>query len=513
MKTMQATQQEIINDDPTTRISQSDIPHNNNNNNATPASTTGECSGTGKSPSNKPLPRKGNSPKQRVDPKTVPHAPKSKQNKKFSGAKGGSSRNQSRQSRGAALVGQSVADTVSRQSGDIDGLREKLSETIEKVQELSTSPSPPKVEDDKMASSSPPKSGVDKSDPPATKPSSCGGEEDLRDFFVVSYSTGRARSLWRLMLAEAAVWFLYRMIYIAILFCIAYYTLDLEKSCELKYRWSEFTNIYPTSSDWSDPIGWIRYVVQKGEVDLSRVGRESYWDCPWYVSRANKFLTYRSFIPTFESRSTSENYFGPLFEVPDDSKYGFNGVNYTFDWIQELSYIIYILMFWLVRDACWAAYAVASGSDVVSLWGHDQTHTYTFREYLNDPAVMKGLADLRADVISQGGLKHKDPKYAWVTYRRRIHTFVSWTKDIIVSVEVLSQLQAGKFMGMQSDDTTTHERLEKAASALHSVNQDRHITMIYSGQFPLAYTVRVAYAMWKQMQENLAELPFQPTPA
>lgn len=88
--------------------------------------------------------------------------------------------------------------------------------------------------------------------------------------------------------------------------------------------------------------------------------------------------------------------------------------------------------------------------------------------------------DLRADSISLSDLKHT-PKYAKVLHTVRgkwaIFPFQHRTTELIVSLEVVSQLSVASNLSPLSTDEITAERIFHSGRTLQSVNLDRYLTL------------------------------------
>jgi len=118
--------------------------------------------------------------------------------------------------------------------------------------------------------------------------------------------------------------------------------------------------------------------------------------------------------------------------------------------------------------------------------------------------------DLRADTISLGKLKHKRAEFMEVSCFVRkpyLYWFTRWTQtDIIVSAELLSQLNTANNANLTCDNETVFQKIYHSAKSIHSVNISRYATL--ENINIVQNTAVLAYAMHRKMLEQLEELNF-----
>lgn len=105
--------------------------------------------------------------------------------------------------------------------------------------------------------------------------------------------------------------------------------------------------------------------------------------------------------------------------------------------------------------------------------------------------------DLRPDANSLQKVKHVDPLLAELTITREAE---EETKHVTVSMELLAQLTAPKFMTWTSDAEVVFARMVRAAETYQLVNFNRYDT-VKGRSIPMT-TAAVAWALWKRQQQE-----------
>lgn len=109
--------------------------------------------------------------------------------------------------------------------------------------------------------------------------------------------------------------------------------------------------------------------------------------------------------------------------------------------------------------------------------------------------------DRRPDANSLQDIKHSDPKFAWVTFTRNIcWPWQKRTKRVLVSLELLAQLTAPKYMTLAGDSETALARIIRAAETIQKINFDRYDTF-RARSVPMD-TATLAWALWKHQREE-----------
>lgn len=105
--------------------------------------------------------------------------------------------------------------------------------------------------------------------------------------------------------------------------------------------------------------------------------------------------------------------------------------------------------------------------------------------------------DLRPDANSLQKVKHADPLLAELTITREAE---EETKHVTVSMELLAQLTAPKFMTWTSDAEVVFARMVRATETYQLVNFNRYDT-VKGRSIPMTTAV-VAWALWKRQQQE-----------
>jgi hypothetical protein len=105
--------------------------------------------------------------------------------------------------------------------------------------------------------------------------------------------------------------------------------------------------------------------------------------------------------------------------------------------------------------------------------------------------------DLRPDANSLQKVKHADPLLAELTITREAE---EETKHVTVSMELLAQLTAPKFMTWTSDAEVVFARMVRAVETYQLVNFNRYDT-VKGRSIPMTTAV-VAWALWKRQQQE-----------
>jgi hypothetical protein len=127
---------------------------------------------------------------------------------------------------------------------------------------------------------------------------------------------------------------------------------------------------------------------------------------------------------------------------------------------------------------------------------------YTFVSFEQGP----GQHDVRADILTAKDMKHSDPMYCKVAY----HVNDTHCLDLVVSVELLSQITQGGTLLLGSTDDDVAERLRLFGSRHQSVNFSRFDTIL--GREIVSNTCLVAYALHKRYQQKTILCPFPAGP-
>jgi hypothetical protein len=81
---------------------------------------------------------------------------------------------------------------------------------------------------------------------------------------------------------------------------------------------------------------------------------------------------------------------------------------------------------------------------------------------------------------------------------------------MVISMELLMQISLSANFGMMSSDEVIAEKLQYVAGRFGAINQDKSLSIL--GIRPVEDTVRVAYALYKQHQEQRLPVPFPKSP-
>jgi hypothetical protein len=133
--------------------------------------------------------------------------------------------------------------------------------------------------------------------------------------------------------------------------------------------------------------------------------------------------------------------------------------------------------------------------------------------------------DVRPDLLAKGKLLHTDPLLAYYTYNHSercclcvlyytyvvpdwvfLYWFISREKRVLVSVELLSQLNTFSNTMPTLTEQLASDRLQYAARNICTVNLDRFDFMY--GENVVANTVFLAYAIYKRTNASTKSLPF-----
>jgi hypothetical protein len=122
---------------------------------------------------------------------------------------------------------------------------------------------------------------------------------------------------------------------------------------------------------------------------------------------------------------------------------------------------------------------------------------------------------LRADAISQMEMKHTKPGMMSVTYSHAWYflgvPFFWRSVKLTVSLEALSQIGVASNLSLAANDADSWTRIMFTANKLQSVNLNRYMAL--HGVHPIQDSALVAYALYKQMIQRRALLPFPRSPA
>jgi len=107
------------------------------------------------------------------------------------------------------------------------------------------------------------------------------------------------------------------------------------------------------------------------------------------------------------------------------------------------------------------------------------------------------MPDMRPDSNALQRMKHKDGLTAQIDIENLED---GEKKHLVVSMEMLAQLTAPKFMTLAADDKVALARIVRAAESYQLVNFDRYVT--FTGRSVPMATAVVAWALWKKQQED-----------
>jgi hypothetical protein len=133
-------------------------------------------------------------------------------------------------------------------------------------------------------------------------------------------------------------------------------------------------------------------------------------------------------------------------------------------------------------------------------------------------------ADVRADAISLGRTQHQAPLVGKVKYHRLVRPgwfrlpfqcgvlTDKWYETLLtVSFEMLSQLSTQKNLSMLMTELEVAQRLDWAASTIHSVNLDRALSVF--GDQVVQDSILVAFGLYRLQQQKRARVVFPRSPS
>lgn len=179
-----------------------------------------------------------------------------------------------------------------------------------------------------------------------------------------------------------------------------------------------------------------------------------------------------------------------------------------FRWSLSLSLILF---FWTLFPIFFILFFV---------FGYHESHHYYFLCF----DVPDHLQDRRPDLMALTDLKHKSSKYAVIKYKCNrglinglIHKIMMRLRlvqdidELVISLELFSQLSAATNLAIDSDEKTIWTRINHSSRTLHTVNHDRYKSLL--NQAVVQDTAIVVFGLWKQLVAERAWLPFPKTPS
>lgn len=120
--------------------------------------------------------------------------------------------------------------------------------------------------------------------------------------------------------------------------------------------------------------------------------------------------------------------------------------------------------------------------------------------------------DLRPDSLALGKLRHKDSLKTHATYTQMCSNKYLMKKiDLVVSLELFSQITTGSNARVAADNQGMYERLRVAAETTQSVNLNRYAAL--AGEAIVQDTVLMAYAYFRDMGDRLEGFPVPGVPS
>lgn len=128
-------------------------------------------------------------------------------------------------------------------------------------------------------------------------------------------------------------------------------------------------------------------------------------------------------------------------------------------------------------------------------------YRYAFRGF-----VESSEEDRRPDCLATSEYKHV-PLLARVLYEDHEEEI---SKELLVSLELLSQIAVAKNLVLGSEDKVAWARIQSTSIAVDTVNLDRYLALC--GKFVVQNTQLVCFGLYKQMTMDLAACPFPMSP-
>jgi hypothetical protein len=144
---------------------------------------------------------------------------------------------------------------------------------------------------------------------------------------------------------------------------------------------------------------------------------------------------------------------------------------------------------------------------VYDLFGRWRYKYQFLRMYEDDLGEQAG--DMRTDSRAVSRLRHARAELAVFAFTSpqtgwRVFFWDTTTREVTVSLEILTQLMDYRNVQLSSDRATTFERLRAAATTLPSVNLDRTLMMLPI----MSDTVHLAWGLWHRHREDSDDYPF-----
>jgi len=129
-----------------------------------------------------------------------------------------------------------------------------------------------------------------------------------------------------------------------------------------------------------------------------------------------------------------------------------------------------------------------------------------YHRYRLGNSEIAGHADLRADSISLMDLKHKDAQYMVYTYSTNERWYTP-QKPKVFSAEMVAQITTAAKLPLVEEEKVVWDRLARASSTVNTVNIDRYMSLM-NKQNPVQASMEIAFALWKELQDEISERPF-----